>query len=109
MVATYFSEKLRTMREHLCLKVKALEHTIRNVGNSDMLRNTDSKGVWTKMWKTGQTVWEQKRHLAIWRDAIKSIEGEFGSGVGSFFRFLRLLLGVNVLSFLLWCVGEVSF
>ena len=54
-----FSEKLRGMREHLCLKVKVLERTIRTsnsrIGFSDMLRNTDNKGVW----KFGQTLWEQ--------------------------------------------------
>jgi hypothetical protein len=61
-----------------------------------------NKGLWTKIWKVGQTLWEQKRHLVIWTDAINSIEGEFGSGVGSFFRFLRLLLGLNVLSSVLW-------
>ena len=47
------------MREHLCLKVKVLERTIRTsnsrIGFSDMLRNTDNKGVW----KFGQTLWEQ--------------------------------------------------
>ena len=56
---TTFSEKLRGMREHLCLKVKVLERTIRTsnsrIGFSDMLRNTDNKGVW----KFGQTLWEQ--------------------------------------------------
>ena len=44
----YFSEKLRGMREHLCLKVKALEHTVRisdtSLGFSDLLINADNKG-----------------------------------------------------------------
>ena len=44
----YFSEKLRGMREHLCLKVKALEHTVRisdtSLGFSDLLMNADNKG-----------------------------------------------------------------
>ena len=44
----HFSEKLRSMREHLCLKVKALEHTVRisdtSLGFSDLLMNADNKG-----------------------------------------------------------------
>ncbi len=44
----YFSEKLRGMREHLCLKVKALEHTVHisdtSLGFSELLMNADNKG-----------------------------------------------------------------
>jgi hypothetical protein len=32
----------------------------------------------------------------LWSSDIKKIEGKYGSGVGTYFRFLRSLLGLNI-------------
>ena len=32
----------------------------------------------------------------LWSSAIRKIEGKYGSGVGTYFRFLRTLLSLNV-------------
>ncbi len=42
--------------------------------------------------------WRRKRRdpLPLWNGAIKSMEGQFGSGVGSFFAFTRYLFLVNL-------------
>ena len=32
----------------------------------------------------------------LWASAIKNIEGKYGSGVGTYFRFLRTLLYHNI-------------
>jgi hypothetical protein len=34
--------------------------------------------------------------FSIWGSQIKSVEGRFGSGIGSYFRFLHFLLVFNL-------------
>ncbi len=41
---------------------------------------------------------ERGDYYSLWAEDIKSIEGTHGSGVGTYFRFLRFLLGINVLT-----------
>ncbi|KAM4698318.1 transmembrane channel-like protein 7 [Rhinophrynus dorsalis] len=40
-------------------------------------------------------------HLQLWRENIHSIEGKFGTGIGSYFSFLRFLVLLNFVMFLL--------
>lgn len=40
-------------------------------------------------------------YVALWRKALHKIGGHFGGGVQSYFMFLRFLVGLNFLSFLL--------
>lgn len=40
-------------------------------------------------------------NLQLWKKAVRTIEGNFGSGVASYFRFLRWLLGLNIFFFIL--------
>ena len=50
-------------------------------------------------WK--DTWWDNGSILILWASDIKDIEGKFGSGVGTYFRFLRVLLTLNMfLSFI---------
>lgn len=51
--------------------------------------------------------WELKRTrrrdpVPVWRGAIKKIEGQFGSGVASFFVFTRWLFLLNCSMALIW-------
>ena len=91
------------MREHLKFKVKVHEKRVESpiVGLGDFLKNVDNQGIWTKIANIGSKVSETTSKFVVWRRAIDGIEGKFGSGVGSFFRFLRLLLALNLLSFVL--------
>lgn len=97
-------EILRSMREHLTFKVIAMERTVKQPSTMfSMFSNADNRGIWTKVWMTFKNSWEKLfGSITIWNNTIDKIEGKFGSGVGSFFRFLRLLLGLNFFSFLLW-------
>ena len=73
------------MREHLSFKMKAMDRSIRNpnVNNFDHVTEV-------KMWsRIAKNIWGKKESLVIWTNVIKSIEGQHGSGVGTFFRFLR--------------------
>ncbi|XP_075035840.1 transmembrane channel-like protein 7 [Mixophyes fleayi] len=40
-------------------------------------------------------------HLQLWKSNIHSIEGKFGTGIGSYFSFLRFLVLLNFVIFLL--------
>jgi hypothetical protein len=47
--------------------------------------------------KTVGAALESGNYYSLWLSDIKKIEGQHGSGVGTYFRFLRFLLGLNVL------------
>ena len=40
-------------------------------------------GKWKNRW------WDEGSFLILWASAIKDIEGKYGSGVGTYFRFIR--------------------
>lgn len=62
-----------------------------------------------RLWKSfKRNVWDKRDSLIVWNEAIKNIEGKFGSGVGSYFRFLRVLLSINVFSFLLRYTSKLN-
>lgn len=59
-------------------------------------------GRWQLFWYDLRRWWKMKRQrrtdpIPVWRGSIKRIEGTFGSGLGSFFTFLRWLFLVNLL------------
>lgn len=37
------------------------------------------------------------RNLQLWNDSIKEIEGHFGAGAETYFRFFRFLFTINLL------------
>ena len=88
------------MKEHLAFKVKAHKNVVKTPTTtlSDSFKNGDNKGIWTSIGNAGKALSELMSNLVIWKNVINNIEGEFGSGVGSFFRFLRLLLALNTIS-----------
>ena len=45
-------------------------------------------------WK--DTWWDNGSILILWASDIKDIEGKFGSGVGTYFRFQRVLITLNM-------------
>uniref|UniRef100_A0AAG5DKV0 TMC domain-containing protein n=1 Tax=Anopheles atroparvus TaxID=41427 RepID=A0AAG5DKV0_ANOAO len=55
-----------------------------------------------KAWQSFRSKWgEYQTKLELWRMSLKTIEGNFGTGVVAFFLFLRWLVFLNLLLFLL--------
>ncbi|XP_013373463.1 PREDICTED: transmembrane channel-like protein 7 isoform X3 [Chinchilla lanigera] len=56
----------------------------------------------SKSWKRFlEKTHEMTRHLELWREDIRSIEGKFGTGIQSYFSFLRFLVLLNLVIFLI--------
>ncbi|XP_004855860.2 transmembrane channel-like protein 7 isoform X1 [Heterocephalus glaber] len=56
----------------------------------------------SKSWKRfSEKAREVTRHLELWREDIRSIEGKFGTGIQSYFSFLRFLVLLNLVIFLI--------
>ncbi|XP_069503244.1 transmembrane channel-like protein 7 isoform X2 [Ambystoma mexicanum] len=54
------------------------------------------------MWrKCGREVQEMLSHVQLWRHDIRSIEGKFGTGIQSYFSFLRFLVFLNFIIFIM--------
>ena len=96
-------EILIGMREHLAFRSIAVSKCVHHplLGLSGALKSADQKGVIDWFFKMLQSIWETVTSLQIWSSQISNIEGQFGSGVGSYFRFLRSLVKMNCLIFLL--------
>ncbi|XP_004604367.2 transmembrane channel-like protein 7 [Sorex araneus] len=64
---------------------------------------------WDQLKRYGSKSWkrflekarEVTSHLELWRDNIRSIEGKFGTGIQSYFSFLRFLVLLNSVIFLI--------
>uniref|UniRef100_A0A182Q6I2 TMC domain-containing protein n=1 Tax=Anopheles farauti TaxID=69004 RepID=A0A182Q6I2_9DIPT len=55
-----------------------------------------------KAWQSFRSKWgEYQTKLELWRMSLKTIEGNFGTGVVAYFLFLRWLVFLNLLLFLL--------
>ncbi|XP_050089909.1 transmembrane channel-like protein 7 [Anopheles aquasalis] len=55
-----------------------------------------------KAWQSFRSKWgEYRTKLELWRMSLKTIEGNFGTGVVAYFLFLRWLMFLNLLVFLL--------
>ncbi|XP_035122964.3 transmembrane channel-like protein 7 isoform X3 [Callithrix jacchus] len=56
----------------------------------------------SKSWKRFlEKAREMTTHLELWREDIRSIEGKFGTGIQSYFSFLRFLVLLNLIIFLI--------
>nr|XP_031543147.1 transmembrane channel-like protein 7 [Vicugna pacos] len=56
----------------------------------------------SKSWKRFiEKAREMATHLELWREDIRSIEGKFGTGIQSYFSFLRFLVLLNLVIFLI--------
>ncbi|KAM6155470.1 transmembrane channel-like protein 7 [Rhynchocyon petersi] len=56
----------------------------------------------SKSWKRFlEKAHEMTTHLELWRKDIRSIEGKFGTGIQSYFSFLRFLVLLNLVIFLI--------
>ncbi|XP_048645535.1 transmembrane channel-like protein 7 isoform X3 [Marmota marmota marmota] len=56
----------------------------------------------SKSWKRFlEKAREMTTHLELWRKDIRSIEGKFGTGIQSYFSFLRFLVLLNLVIFLI--------
>ncbi|XP_055994879.1 transmembrane channel-like protein 7 [Sorex fumeus] len=63
----------------------------------DQLKRYSSKS-WKRFLEKAREV---TSHLELWRDNIRSIEGKFGTGIQSYFSFLRFLVLLNSVIFLI--------
>ena len=59
-------------------------------------------GKWKNSW------WDEGSFLILWASAIKDIEGKYGSGVGTYFRFIRDLFNINLILSLIRFVTQFS-
>ncbi|XP_043835523.1 transmembrane channel-like protein 7 isoform X1 [Dromiciops gliroides] len=56
----------------------------------------------TKSWKRFiEEAKEVASHLELWKNDIRSIEGKFGTGIQSYFSFLRFLVILNLVIFII--------
>ncbi|XP_006892776.1 PREDICTED: transmembrane channel-like protein 7 [Elephantulus edwardii] len=56
----------------------------------------------SRSWKRFlEKVHEITAHLELWQEDIRSIEGKFGTGIQSYFSFLRFLVFLNLVIFLI--------
>nr|XP_020821055.1 transmembrane channel-like protein 7 isoform X2 [Phascolarctos cinereus] len=56
----------------------------------------------TKSWKRFiEEAKELASHLELWKNDIRSIEGKFGTGIQSYFSFLRFLVILNLVIFII--------
>uniref|UniRef100_A0A8C5VKB3 Transmembrane channel-like protein n=1 Tax=Microcebus murinus TaxID=30608 RepID=A0A8C5VKB3_MICMU len=63
----------------------------------DQWKRYSSKS-WKRFLEKGR---EMTTHLELWRQDIRSIEGKFGTGIQSYFSFLRFLVLLNLVIFLI--------
>lgn len=49
-----------------------------------------------KIKRTKQSIMSTLNSIELWYGSMKEIEGRFGSGVGTYFKFLRWLFGLNL-------------
>lgn len=96
-------EILVNMREHLAFRSIAVSKCVKNpiLGLSGALKSASQRRVIDWFFKMIQSIWETITSIQIWSSYISNIEGQFGSGVGSYFRFLRSLVKMNGIVFIL--------
>ena len=90
------------MRESLCLKRKAKDKLFggREV-QIPFLQGVDNKGALKRILRSFDNAADRGFGLKLWISDIKKIEGKFGSGVGTYFRFARFLFALNIFTFLI--------
>ena len=88
------------MPEHLAYKRMTMIHSSLNPNGNYILNHRQSETE-KKIWKFFQNILELRHLFAIWNGQISKIEGRYGSGVGSYFRFWNFVLNLNVIITLL--------
>ena len=85
------------MPEHLGNKREAMNRSHINPDANLLLLNNQKTTI-----KFFQNLWEIRHYFNIFNGTIKTIEGKFGSGIGSYFRFWNFLLNMNIIILLPW-------
>lgn len=65
-------------------------------GKSISRHNKIKYKVTMKIKRTKQRIMSTLNSIELWYGSMKEIEGRFGSGVGTYFKFLRWLFGLNL-------------
>ncbi|XP_037025849.1 transmembrane channel-like protein 5 [Bradysia coprophila] len=88
------------------IKSKLTKTVTDNARAKSISRHTKIKyKVTMKVKRTKQRIMSTLNSIELWYGSMKEIEGRFGSGVGTYFKFLRWLFGLN----LSLCVIAVGF
>ncbi|KAF8767935.1 Transmembrane channel-like protein 5 like protein [Argiope bruennichi] len=101
------TDKMKTLREmHQSLTVK---RQVKERLDADKERKiaTQALGCWIRFklafFMTWHKFWHELKSISYffepWHSSIKTIQGQFGSGVASYFIFLRWLLYINMWNF----------
>ncbi|XP_014215534.1 transmembrane channel-like protein 3 [Copidosoma floridanum] len=103
-------EMIRNMPQNLTLKRSVKARLSLSVDQNSKKRPI---GYWKKLkYRTSMSISQIKSavyhvgsSLGLWQQAIKVIEGHFGSGIASYFKLLRWLFIINAIG----CVFSISF
>jgi hypothetical protein len=102
IVACPRREELRKFPEPLTLR-RRVKKTLSKQAEVEQRRRRQTVSIFSQMifgvslaWRrTWNEVKEGLRDWQLWNSSLKRIEGNFGSGIGCYFRFLRSLLLTN--------------
>lgn len=95
------SDTLKALPQSLTIKrqIKSkLTKTVTDNSNAKCIsrHNKIKYKVTMKMKRTKQRILSTLNSIELWYGSMKEIEGRFGSGVGTYFKFLRWLFGLNL-------------
>ncbi|KAM8934193.1 transmembrane channel-like protein 7 [Pelodytes ibericus] len=112
-ITTLSREPSRTGSIHEELNIPLRDYALtiqekRKIRDIQTLRAQDNDGwtqwresSWNRIRKYKDEVTALLSYLKLWRSNINSIEGKFGTGIGSYFSFLRFLVLLNLVIFIL--------
>lgn len=93
-------EIVKEMREHLVYRRSAMLRSVGQRTGSILGNKVHRSGLMRQLWRQLQHGLD-RGGILLWANDIKNIEGKFGSGVGTYFRFLRFLLTFNIVTFVI--------
>lgn len=100
------SDTLRALPQSIQIKREIKAKLTKSVTNKSKFKNISQLkrikyniGLWTNRTKT--SIKNTINNIELWYDSMKKIEGHFGSGVSTYFKFLRWLFLLDMLLLLI--------